>query len=88
MIKDRLMSAAIKAFKSHEVDIRDFSISELAMMIELVGRHSPKDLYQFYKFVENSDLESGDFDSLCSLYCKFAEQSFLTDDSNLHYAFF
>jgi hypothetical protein len=33
MIKDRLMAAAIKAFKSHEVDIRDFSISELAMMI-------------------------------------------------------
>jgi len=52
MIKDRLMAAAIKAFKSHEVDIRDFSISELAIMIELVGKHSPKDLYQFYKFVE------------------------------------
>jgi hypothetical protein len=40
-IKDRIMSATLKAFKGLQLDIRKFDISQLSQIIKLVMKHSP-----------------------------------------------
>ena len=91
-LQQRLLVVTMEGLRQQQINIKKLSLNQLALLVDLVAKHQPKDLKVFYTYIDAGfeqrvfDVRPSSFGPMSDLICLFVDQGFLVPSkpSNLY----